>query len=288
MPFGYDRQPRVYLNNTATLNAYLSASDDAETLVPAADITGVTFTVLKPNDAPGVPIIALDPGVVVADGHGQYLVPALINDVQGSYRAFATFDYTEGGNAQTRSVPVFYDVANLLENSGAVPSAPALDLAWTRFEDMFDSTDGGPWLRDMTLAHFDKDKLRAFVPFVLLDVNTQMPQTNYDEASFPYTSNDGTALMAHGLFLYGVRHLMTSYVEQPTPMNQQVAYQSREEYHRRWGEIYAIELPRWEKMLAMSKARGFDLSSSAMIVGTKAGRLLPGYQRTRNIGRGWM
>ena len=286
MSFGYSREPRIYLNNTATLNAYLLTSDDAESLVPASSISGVTFTILKPTDTPDAPTIADEAGIIIADGHGQYIVASDINDVEGSYRAFATFAYSENGNDLVKSVPVMYDVADLLENSGATPASPALDLAWTRFQDIFDSIDGGPWLRDMTLSHFDKDKLRVFIPDVLLEINAQMPQSHYDETSFPYGLNDGKAIFAYGLFMAAVRHLMVSYVEQPTPMNQQVAYQDRTEYHRRWSEIYQNEKPRWEHLLVMFKARSFDLSKTSMVIGTKAGRLLPGSQRTRNLGRG--
>jgi len=286
--FGYERQPKVFVNNTTTLNAYLLSSDDSEHQIPASDITSVKFTILKPTDLPDTPSVDADDGVVLADGRGQYIVDAAVNDVPGSYRAIATFVYAENGNSLIKSVPVMYDVEDMFKNSGVTPASPALDLSWRRFEDIFDSVDGGPWLRDMTLSHFDKDKMRVFIPDVMLEINATMPQSNYDETSFPYGANDGTAIFAYGLFMAGVRHLMVSYVEQPTPMNQQVAYHSREDYHRRWGEIYQIELERWKHLLVMFKARSFDLSGTSLLIGVKAGRLLPGSQRTRNVGRGFM
>lgn len=285
MAFAYSRQPRAYLNNTVTLQAFLYTEEDEELLIPQSDISGVTFTIVKPSDVPSTPAVQDDPGVVIDDGKAQYVVDASVNNESGNYKALATFVYTEAGNILTKSVPVEYDIHDMFEDSGATPAAPSLDLAWRRFEDCFDSDNGGPWLRDMTLAHFDKDKLKVFIPDVLMEINNQMPQTGYTEATYPF-ANDGVPLFAYGLFMAGVRHLMTSYVEQPTPVNAQVAYHSREEYHRRWGEIYNIELARWTRMLAMFKARDYDLSHGSILIGMKAGRMLPGNFRSRNIGRG--
>src|SRR5574337_147480 len=99
MSFGYDREQRVNLNNSAVLEAFLYAGDD-ETLVPHANITAVTFSVVKPNNVtnPLVPDLDAVSGTVdsTEDGHGFYVVSAGFNTVEGQYKAIATFNYDDG------------------------------------------------------------------------------------------------------------------------------------------------------------------------------------------------
>jgi hypothetical protein len=42
---------------------------------------------------------------------------------------------------------------------------------WLRLSDLFDTTEGGPWLREQTLAHFDENKVGQFISEALLDIN---------------------------------------------------------------------------------------------------------------------
>lgn len=288
MSFGYDREPRTLLNNSMVLDAYLYSGDD-ETLVPQADIHSVTFSVVKPDNAtdPLVPDLNAVAGTVPADGHGQYTVASTFNDIEGQYKAIATFSYddaVEDLTNLTKSVPCDYEVSDPFVRAGASPADGAVRQCWTYLEDCFDSEWGGPWLRDMTLAVFDQTKVRALVPQVLLDINNQMPFTSYSEESFPYTG-DGEALFAEGLLVASLRHLMRAYTEQPDIVSSPVAFMDRKRYQQAWKAQYDVEMEQWKKWLNRWKLQQYDLSHSSLLLYNKAGRFLPGPMRTRNVGR---
>lgn len=139
----------------------------------------------------------------------------------------------------------------------------------------------------MTLAVFDQTKLRGLVPQVILDINLQMPFTQYTEDSFPYTQGDGDALMAQGLLVAGIRHLMRAYTEQPDTVSSPVAFFDRKRYQQAWKAQYDVEKTVWDKWLNRWKLQSYDLSSSALLLGVKAGRMLPAPLRSRNVGRGF-
>lgn len=287
MSFGYERIGRIFLNNSMVLTAELYTQDD-QTLIPEANISGVTFTVLKPGDEPTAPTIDAAAGNVVGDGQGQYTVAAAVNDVEGEYRAFATFSYDEGSlTGLTKSIPVFYDVVDMFERTGASVMDPAVDIAWLKIEDCFDSEFGGPWLRDMTMRVFDKNKIREFGPTVLLQINQQMPFTDYTIDGFPWGSGDATALFGQGLLVETIRHLMRSYAEQPDVTGSPVAFMDRKRYEQSWQSVYTIEEQLFERWLNRWKLRSYDITHASLLLGSKAGRMLPAPMRSRNVGRGF-
>lgn len=286
--FGYQRQLQVMLNNSAILIATPLYSYDGQTLIPKDNISSVSFTILKPTDDPTVPSIRDQGGAITGDGTGQFVVTNDLNDVPGEYKALATFLYSDNGSSGlVKSIPVDYTVVDPFVRAGASPADGAVRQAWLKIEDCFDSEQGGPWLRDMTLAVFDQSKIRGLIPEVLLDINNQMPYTSYTESSFPYANMDGEALMAQGLLVSAIRHLMRSYTEQPDVTSSPVAFMDRKSYQQRWKAVYDVESAKWDKWLNRWKLQSYDLSSSAMLLGTKAGRMLPAPMRSRNVGRGF-
>lgn len=287
MSFGYEREVKGLINNSIILNAYVY-SDGDQILIPAASIVDVKFSVLVPGDDPLNPTVNAVSGSIVGDGWGQYVVDKSINMVSGRYRAFGTFEYTDGDNAGlTKSVSCNYNIEDPFASTGASPADPYVQQAWVKIEDCFDSEMGGPWLRDMTLAVFDQYKIRQFIPEALLAINQQMPFTDFSEGNFPYTANDGGALMAQALLVSTLRHLMRSYTEQPDMVSSPVAFMDRKKYQSAWAAVYAIEEPLFERWLTRWKLRAYDLSSSALLLGSKAGRMIPAPMRTRYTARGF-
>jgi hypothetical protein len=287
MSFGYQRQKRIYTDNTAVLEAFIYAKDD-ETLIPQSDISQVEFTVLAPTDDPDFPSVDAEPGDVTEDGKGEFAVPAAVNSAAGHYLAKAVFTYTEDGHTVVSSVPIDYDVIDIFERN-IVPTAAdnSVDAAWQRFEDLFDSEIGGPWLRDQTLARFDKDKIRIFLSDTMFDINAYPPQTAYSAEDFPYDMNDGGALVTQGLVVHTIRHLMRSYAEQPDVINSAAGFLDRKRYMEAWTSIYQVELERYKMMIDWYKRFEFNKVGSKVLVGQKAGRMIPGSWRTRNVIRGF-
>lgn len=280
MSFGYERQKRVFINDTALLNAYIYEADD-ETLIPLTAINAALFTVKKPSEE--TPTISNDPGTIIADGHAQYLVDSLIVDEPGEYLATAQFVLNNG---EKRTIIVDFDAVDPFETTGVSPVDPWVDLTWRKLEDCFDSEIGGPWLRDMTLARFDKSKIKVLLPDALLDINFQQPITDFTEDSFPLDSGGG-ALLSQSLLVVTIRHLMRSYAEQPDTNNSPVAFLDRRRYQETWGKMLEVEEAQYRRVLALWKRQYFGFGKSKLLVATKAGRLIPAPMRTRYMGRGY-
>lgn len=271
------------LGDTALLDAYLY-SQDGSALIAQADISSVTFTIVGPNDTPEAPSINNAAGLIVGDGHGQYVVTD-VNTTEGSYKGIATFIYSEAGNTGlVKSIPCDYVVVDPFERTGPSPADGAVRQCWMFLEDCFDSELGGPWLRDMTLRDFDQTKLRGFIPQTLLAINNQMPFTSYDENSFPWTGGDGQALFALGLLVQVERHLMRSYTEQPNETGSPVLWQDRTRYQSAWQAMYTVDEAEFKHWLNRWKLQQYDLSSGALLIQSKAGRMLGGPLRSRNAG----
>lgn len=280
MSFGYERQKRVFVNDTALLNAYIYEADD-ETLIPLTAINAALFTVKKPSSSSA--IILNDPGTIIGDGHAQYLVDSLIVDEPGEYLATAQFVLNNG---EKRTIIVDFDAVDPFETTGASNIDPWIDLTWRKLEDCFDSEIGGPWLRDMTMARFDKSKIKLLLPDALLDINVQQPVTGFTEDSFPLDHNGG-ALLSQGLLVVTIRHLMRSYAEQPDTDNSPVAFLDRRRYQETWGKMLEIEEAQYRRVLALWKRQYFGFGKSKLLVATKAGRLIPAPMRSRYMGRGY-
>lgn len=269
MAWSYNRLERIFVGDSQVIEAVLMNQDESA-LIPADDISDVTFTIVKPGDDPDTPSVDGVTGSVVSDGLGRYTMTD--NDVEGNYRVLARFSYTEDGVSRTKSIPADYDVVDAFARPDATPADEAIDRAWERLDNCFDSPLGGPWLREMTLQRFDRDTLGRFVPDVLLEINATTPQTDYTIDLFPFDTDDGYALFSTGLFCAAIRHLMVSYTEQPDVVGSQVSYLDRQKYQQAWRAIYDVEMPRYEKLLGLFKAKSYNLVNASLLVANKTGR----------------
>jgi hypothetical protein len=287
--FAYDRSRKGYLDDSMTIESFILNEDD-ETLIPEDTISAVEFTIVKPGGDPAAPDVDSEAGTVVADGHGRYVVDPLINDTAGNYLGKATFTYTVGEAPDdveiTRSVPFEYVIVDPFERTATdEPTDDAVALTWKKLDDCFDSELGGPWLRDMSKNHFDHSTIRDFIPETILEINSVMPVTEFTVESFPY-EEDGTALMAQGLLVATIKHLMRSYTEQPTVGNSPIGYLDREQYQQKWSVMYQVEMENYRRWLELWKRRFINISGSKMLISVRSGRNLPGSYRLRGGGRG--
>ena len=120
-----------------------------------------------------------------------------------------------------------------------------------------------------------------------------MPPTNYDVAYFTTPSANGETnplmpLLSKGVLCKTLLHLVRSYIEQPVPQGAQVTYEERAQYSKAWMSVYSTEREDWISMVRLWKRQGLLLGHSALLIGSKAGRLFyNGTWRTQNVGRGW-
>ncbi len=286
MSYTYQRQPRIYVGDSVDLQAFLYVDDeyeDNEVLVPQDQISDAYFSVKFPTDTDTDPLHVFGADVP-GDGEAKATIPGDFNSVANQYHATCTFIYGDSApwNQKTRTVLVNYDVVDPFQRTGSTPADPAVDGAWDRLSDLFDSEDGGPWLRDMTMGRFDKTRIRQFVPDVLFDINNAMPATDFSVDSYPYKIHDAQSVMIQGLVVRSIMHFIRSYTEQPDVMNSPAAFLDRKRYLDAWSSVYNLELARYEKMVEIFKRRYFA-GGNKMLIGSKAGRGFYGPWRTRGI-----
>lgn len=269
----------VNAGDTAELYAALRVS---ETPVYASDIASVSFTIQLPDNT----IVGPEDGEVQEDGQGYYQWTE--TEQVGEYLGQAQFTLTTG---EVRSVMVNFAVIDPFDTTPPSPSEIVIDEVWFRLEDCFDSIEGGPWLRDITLAHFDRSKIARYIPETLLDINVQMPRTTAVIQDFTTPEQNGEPnvilpILAKGVLCRVIMHLIRSYVEQPVPQGGQVVYEDRTRYKDAWKAVYDSEHEDYITMVRLWKRGFLNLGHSALLVSSKAGRLYyGGISRTRNVGR---
>jgi hypothetical protein len=171
-----------------------------------------------------------------------------------------------------------------------------VDEVQLRLEDIFDSIEGGPWLRDQTNAQFDYSKVAAFIPEAMLDINVEMPPTNVTLDYFTMTTTDqhgnviqnpNAPLLVKAVLVLTIRHLMRSYTEQPVPQGGQIVWEDRTRYAQAWQAVYQIEHQDFEQKLRLWKRTFLNLGHSALLTYSKGGRNFGfGNMSARNAIRG--
>lgn len=281
MSLGYDRDANIFnLGDTAELRVTLYDKDDRP--LTYEDVLSVSFVVQKPDRTK-----TTVNGEIQEDGSG--LLRYNGTTATGQYIVVATFALPDG----KRSTRADFEVVDPFDDATPSPSWVVADAAWGKLEDCFDGEDEGPWLRDMTLNTFNKEKMETFISEALFDINQQNPPTSLTVDQFAYESGgqafatDDLPLLAQGVLVAVIRHLMRSYVEQPNPTGAPIAWHDRRDYLQRWQAVYQVELEQYRRMLALFKRQFLHLGQSKVLVSSKAGRLIPAPMRTRNVGRGY-
>lgn len=297
---GYDRETRIVnQGDSAELNALLYDQDDQP--IDASTIQSVEFVIRRPDGTLENVPATVDP----TDGAARIVYNN--TNLEGEYVAVATFTLAGNVIRSTRSDFVVADAFGTINTKAYLDEFYTLTTeddklawqvgyiasrVWQKLEDLFDSTDGGPWMRDMTLNVFSEEKIPEFIEEAIFDINVYNPQTNFDIDKFALPSTDhkvnrNATVLIQGTWVAVIRHLMRTYAEQPTPTGGQVTYEDRRDYLQRWGTIYQIEFQFYDHLVKMWKRQFFDFGHSKLVVGNKAGRLLPAPLRSRNVGRGY-
>jgi len=279
MSLGFDRE-MVLVNLGDSAELYATVYDVDNQPIPPDDLLSVHFTVQRPDGESHV----LD-GVIQDDGTGALIYDS--TDIIGQYRVVATFTQTNGAK---KSVRQDFRVIDPFDPPAPSNTEVVAYYVWKKLEDCFDAEDEGPWLRDMTLNYFNESKMSAFIADALFELNELPVRTNLTIDYFFHAPGDPSAdlpLLVKGTLLPVIRHMMRSYVEQPTPQGMNAPWQDRRDYLQRWGTVYQIEKEAYDKAAALFKRRFMGLGHSSLLVDTKAGRLLPAPLRVRTIGRGY-
>lgn len=284
MSLGYDRETKIFnLGDTANLVAALY--NEFDETYSADDLISVKFVIQSPN---GTKVEKA--GEVEDDGTGRLNYDGTTE--LGHYNVVATFITNNQGK---KSVHCDFETIDPWNEAEPSQTWFAANDAWEKFEDCFDSEEGGPWLTDMSKKIFNQHKMERFIDDSILSINVQNPTTSatLDEFVKPANKTEPAELTANmpiltqGMVLQLIRHLMRSYVEQPTVAGVGISWQERKDYLQRWREVYQVELEEYKRLLALWKRQFLGLGSTRSLVGSKAGRLIGAPMRTRSVGRGY-
>lgn len=280
---GFDQERNVVnLGDTAEVFAYLRDRND--NLVPEDDLVSASFVIQKPN---AIKVEAN--GEVTADGTGRVRFDG--TDQVGQYYVIATFTNSEGMRFSSRAD---FEVIDPFNPPLPTPIEYLANSVYDRLRDCFDAEQEGPWLQDVTNAYFNESRMSDFVDAALFDINLQHPPTELQSEEFIIAREDGTImltpeypLLVQGVLLGVIRHLIRSYTEQPLPQGAAIVHEDRRDYATRWGQVYQMEMQTYQRQVALFKRRFLGLGQSKMLIGSKAGRLLPAPMRAWSAGRGY-
>jgi hypothetical protein len=244
-------------------------------------IISVTYTIQLPDLTSQTEV-----GSVLSDGQGFYRWTT--TSEIGEYLVQAQFALVTG---EVRSVMDNFTVIDPFNPPEPTDTDMIVEQVMLRLEDCFDSVEGGPWLRDRSFNHFDAVKIAAYIPEALLDINVQMPPSFFPIEMFTEgqdTPNPNMPILVKAVLVLTIRHLMRSYVEQPTIAGGQLVWQDRTKYTQMWNQLYTIEYQDYIAAVRLWKRTTLNLGNSALLTFNKAGRLFPyASQRARGIGRGY-
>ena len=273
----------IKTGDTAELYAALRVDGQP---VTADQVMQVNYLVQKPDGT-----TSTDVGTIQDDGQG--FLRWVDTTEPGEYLVQVQFQLITG---EVRSVMQNFAVINPFADE-PIPTGTQLitGAVWLRLEDLFDSTEGGPWLRDKTLYNFDENKVAAFIPEALMDVNLQMPPSTLDLNFFTAgnlspadTTNPNMPLLTKGVLVLTIRHLMRSYVEQPALAGAQVVWQDRQKYTQMWMSIYQVEQKDYIDAVRLWKRTLLNLGRSSLLTYNKSGRMWPYTNQTsRGVWRGY-
>lgn len=243
-------------SGTVALKLWYNSTDPA---TPSSDPRGTL--VLSVDDHTGSNIIQKE-----STGRFFYNIGPQFTQQRGVLVAEWTYevngnDFTFTDYLQILDQMPLYDTLN--EQSKFVIES----VSWL-FADLFDSTEGGPFLGENFQTHFTYERLAHLLSAAIGRINlTGQPPTNYTLQPGGQTlPKEWTSLLVWSLRLEVIRHLMRSYTEIPNFTNMNVTYTDRRDYTQRWKVILDEEKPDLEKAITNAKRSLLSLSRGALIV----------------------
>lgn len=143
-----------------------------------------------------------------------------------------------------------------------------VEQTWDRFEDLFDSSVGGPHLREYAQSSFGRERLARLLKIALGRLNTvAQPHQSYSIEGNDFPFAEWGPLLEQALYVETLRHLIRSYVEQPSPEGINVARLDRRDYLQRWQSVLSAEEQTLSNTLDHFKIASLSLGRSAVMVG---------------------
>lgn len=145
-----------------------------------------------------------------------------------------------------------------------------VDTVMFMLGDLFDSTDGGPNLKETYQAKFGPERVAQLFQVAVTRLNTTgFPVTTFMVGTgtrSPQVHQNLRGILVIGLYIEVLRHLVRSYVEQPEFRNQQINYTDRRDYMQRWQAVLAEETKDYDRHVRMAKRSLLNLGGGSLLV----------------------
>lgn len=199
----------------------------------------------------------------LSDNTATLMIPGAAVYQVGIYTGRVQFTLPTG---ESRSVPQSFEALDPLPTLPATNTLDwAVDRAWMKLEDLWDSELGGPWVADKTKRYFNKDKIRQFLPDALYMINNAfIPITSFDDTNFP---TDHMPLLSQGLLIESIYQLIRSYVEQATPAGSNISWFDRRDYMQRWQSVLQTEEQKFYRYLDLFHQAYLGFGSTSLLIG---------------------
>lgn len=137
--------------------------------------------------------------------------------------------------------------------------------------DLFDSTEGGPYLIEPFQTHFNYERIAQLQTIAVTRLNLMSnfnnPPTNWGVGPGTVTvPPDFAGILVIGTYLEVVRHLIRSYVEMPNFPGTNVTFTDRRDYIQRWQSVFQQDWPEYQQMVRAAKISMLNMSRGSLLV----------------------
>ncbi len=140
------------------------------------------------------------------------------------------------------------------------------------FEDLYDSTEGGPHLKEQFQTHFGTETLVMCMKMAMMRINVGSQPLTYwvvgdNNASGTRMPAKFLPVLMLATYVEVIRHLIRSYVEQPSASGSlEVGYLDRRDYMDRWAKVLETEQEGLDNAIRMLKRTQMGLGGGRLIV----------------------
>jgi len=189
---------------------------------------------------------------------------------------YLKFSYTLGSAQEYRTDVEIPQTSAPLYEALSEGMRDIIESVWMRFSDLFDSAVGGPHLKEYSQSNFGRERIAELLRVAVGRLNTvSQPYQSYGitgDSEFPIVQ--WGALLEQATMVEAIKHLMRSYVEQPSAQGIQSARLDRRDYLNRWETVLRIEESTLTSQLDIFKMASMNLGQpSIMVAGGVYGNL---------------
>ena len=203
-------------------------------------------------------------------GVGEYSVTLDGNstDTLGYYTL--TFYYELNGNNEIYAVYLQIGSGSIEYDQLDVSLRAIVDGVSFRFNDLFDSPEGGPYLLTQYQSHFTPARYAQLLRVALDELNSRsQPYTAYtldNEGGPMFPVAKWGAILSKALYIEVLKHLRRSYLEQPSLIGGDVTRLDRRDYFDRWGILLQEAQAEFEKQAETFKIQHMMMGKPRVLV----------------------